>query len=38
METLAHNLREEKISKAFGCAGTNDIKIKTLLDVDEEKE
>jgi len=32
METLGHNLREEKISKAFGCAGTNDIGIKTLLD------
>lgn len=34
MDTLAHNLREEKISKAFGCLGTNDIKIETLLEQD----
>ena len=37
METLAHNLREEKISKAFGCAGTNDISIETLLEAEKEE-
>lgn len=35
METLAHNLREEKISKMFDCTGTNDISIKILLEEEE---
>lgn len=35
METLAHNLREEKISKMFGCEGTNDIALETILETEE---
>ena len=32
LHTLAHNLREEKIGKAFDCKGANDIKISKLLE------
>lgn len=31
MKTLAHNLREEAIGKAFGCNGALDIKLEKLI-------
>lgn len=34
-ETLAHNLREEKVGKIFGCNGLRDIKINDLIKEDE---
>jgi hypothetical protein len=39
-KVLAHNLREDIFSKAFNCQGTDEIKIKQLIDnfEDDEKE
>lgn len=34
METLAHNLREELLSKTFNCNGANDISVQHLLGID----
>ena|SRR3972149_4863509 len=31
METLAHNLREEAVGKAFGCTGNLDIRLNELI-------